>query len=667
MNVPSSRTDGTGFGLAGPYEKLSGTVYFAVDPKLAPNEIITDIHLAPKNAEGRVEWSAEFFLLKPVDAARGNGTVLLEVGNRGGKGMLRFFNGAEGSADPQTLAHMGDGFLQRNGFTLLWVGWQWDTPEVEGRMRMFPPVATDGGKPIRGLVRSNFVPLEPEPDHSLADRNHIAYPVADADAAENVLTVRDTVEGAPETIPRAKWRFARVENGEVVPDPRRVYLEDGFEPKRIYEVVYVSENPPLVGLGPAGIRDFVSRLKYGSFDELSIPEGAINHALAFGISQSGRFLRTFLFYGFNEDEASRKVFDGVVAHVAGGGRGSFNHRFAQASRDAHPFINFFYPTDIFPFTDLPQADFQTGTNDGILAFQKPEHHPKVFYTNSSYEYWGRAASLIHTAIDAREDAPIAKTTRVYSFAGTQHGAARFPPQRTLGQQASNPMAYHWSMRALLLAMDRWAKGGDEPPSSRYGSIEDGTMVAPEDLGFPAIPGVETSSRIHKAYRADYGPEFRNDGIVSNQPPVIGRAYPMRVPAVNDDGNETVGIQMPEHTVPLATYTGWNLFNAESGPTDVLSSMQGSYIRFPRTEKERKLKDDPRPSIEERYGNRERYLGMVAEAALSMVEGRLPAGRGRARHPRPGADALELPDGRPRMRERAQRSGAVSRARCTARR
>ena len=616
------RTDvanGREFGLAGAYEKIVGRVHFAVDPRLSPNQIITDIGKAPTNERGRVEWSAEYFLIKPKDVTRGNGSVLLEVGNRGRKGLLGFFNGVQWSTDPVTEEHFGDGFLQRHGFTLLWVGWQWDTPEVEGRMRMYPPIATDNGNPIRGLVRADFVPRERETDHSLSDRNHIAYPVADPDAKENVLTVRDAVEAERELIPRSQWKFARVENGQVVSDATRVYLEGGFQPHRIYEVVYVSENPPLVGLGPAAIRDMISHLKYESSEALSIPKGAIDRALAFGISQSGRFLRTFLYYGFNEDESHRKVFDGVISHVAAGGRGSFNHRFAQASRDAHPFMNMFHPTDIFPFTDLEQIDVQTGRSDGILVYQKPEFHPKVFYTNSSYEYWGRAASLIHTAVDGREDAPMLDTTRVYHFAGTQHGAARFPPRKTIGQQASNPLAYHWSMRALLLAMDRWADEGTEPPKSQYGLIEKGTLVTPENLDFPKIPGVETSTRIHKAYRADYGPKFRSDGIVTQEPPEIGRAYPMMVPAVNEDGNEIVGIQMPEHSVPLATYTGWNLFNADAGPPHELSSMQGSYIPFPRTEAERKAKDDPRPSIEERYHNREHYLGLVANAAVDLVE------------------------------------------------
>jgi hypothetical protein len=607
-----------GFGLAGGYEILAGRMYFALDPGLEPNRIVADIDKAPGDDRGRVSHSADFYLVKPKNLEKGNGTLLLEVGNRGGKGLLSFFNLASGSLSPSTAEELGDGFLLEHGFSLLWVGWQWDTPKRPGVMRMYAPVATDGGKPIRGLVRSDFVPIQGETDHSLADRDHLPYPVADEGAPENVLTVRDSVEGERRVVPRSKWKFARVSNGEVVPDSGRVYLEGGFEPRKIYEVVYVSSNPPLVGLGPAGIRDAVSRLKYEGAPELDIASGAFERAIAFGISQSGRFLRTFLYYGFNEDESRRRVFDGVIAHVAGGGRGSFNHRFAQASRDGHPYINFFYPTDIFPFTDLEQVDAETGARDGIIARQKPEHQPKVFYTNSSYEYWGRAASLIHTSLDGLEDAKIPENVRVYHFAGSQHGPARFPPERTLGQQKSNPMDFRWSMRALLVSMDSWIREEEAPPESRYARVEEKTLVRPEELRFPSLPGVGTSSRVHQAYRASYGDRFRSEGIVTQEPPVIDGSYPLLVPAVNEDGNEKAGIRLPELAAPLATYTGWNLFNSESGPEDVLSSMQGSYIPFARDEVERKAKGDPRPSIAERYPSREHYLGLVAEAAMRLI-------------------------------------------------
>ncbi len=209
---------GQPFGLAGAYEKIAGKVYLAVDPTIEPNLIITDITKAPTNDEGFVEFGAEFYIVKPKRAERGNGSLLLEVGNRGGKGLLSFFNFGERSYNPESKEHFGDGFLLREGFSLLWVGWQWDTPEIDGRMRMFPPVATEKGKAIRGIVRSDFVPREPESDHSLADRNHIAYPVADPDAPENLLTLRDDVEAERQVVPRSKWGFGRMENGRVVDD-----------------------------------------------------------------------------------------------------------------------------------------------------------------------------------------------------------------------------------------------------------------------------------------------------------------------------------------------------------------------------------------------------------------------------------------------------------------
>jgi hypothetical protein len=609
---------GRAFGLAGAYEILAGRMHFAFGAGLDANRIVTDIDKAPLDGRGRVAHSADFYLLKPKRPEKGNGALLLEVGNRGGKGLLSFFNLAAGSLDPSNEDNFGDGFLLERGFSLLWVGWQWDTPKRPGLMRMYPPIATESGKPIRGLVRSDFVPIKPETDHSLADRDHLPYPVADPEAPENVLTVRDSVEGERLVVPRSKWKFARVENGKVVADSGRVTLEGGFEPRKIYEVVYVSENPPIIGLGPAGIRDAVSRLKYDGAPELGLARGAIDRAIAFGISQSGRFLRTFLYYGFNEDESRRRVFDGVIAHVAGGGRGSFNHRFAQASRDGHPYINFFYPTDIFPFTDLDERDPKTGLSDGILSRQEPEHQPKVFYTNSSYEYWGRAASLIHTSIDGLEDAKLPDNVRIYHFAGSQHGPARFPPEKTLGQQRSNPMDFRFSMRALLMSMDSWIRGDEPPPESRYARVEEKALVPPDQLRFPSIPGVGSSSVVHKAYRVDYGERFRSEGIVTQEPPVIDGSYPLLVPAVNEDGNELSGIRLPELAVPLATYTGWNLFNPESGPEDVLSSMQGSYIPFARDEAERKAKGDPRPSIAERYPSREHYLGEVAEAAMRLI-------------------------------------------------
>jgi len=621
-----SRADllsGQPFGAAGPYEKLSGRIYFAVDPTLAANRIVTDLDKAPRNASGRVEFSADFYLIKPKDMTRGNGTVLYEVSNRGGKGMVGFFNHATGSLDPATDAEMGDGFLMKQGFTLLWVGWQFDPPQRPGLVRVYPPVATDGGKPIRGLVRSDFVVTEKDFDHSLADRDHAAYPVADPNDPANVLTVRDTVDGPRRIVPRDQWGFSKAVEGRAVADPTRVYLNTKFEPNKIYEVVYVAQNPPVVGAGPAAIRDVISLLKYRSGEataSIGVPAGSVKRATAFGISQSGRFLRTYLYYGFNRDEADRKVFDGVISHVAGAGRGSFNHRFAQPSRDGHPFLNFLYPTDIFPFTDAAETDPVTGVTDGLLTHAgAPQFLPKVFYTNSEYEYWGRAASLIHTTIDGKADAPLMDNVRIYLLTAGQHGPAAFPPTQTIGQQKNNPLDYRWAMKALLLAMDRWTANGTPPPPSRYPKISDGTLVTLDKFKFPTLSDVKVAADAHKAYRADYGPKFASEGIVTNEPPKISGAYPILVPQVDSDGNGVAGIRMPELAAPLATYTGWNLFNARSGPADVLSSMQGSFIPLSRNSADRKRAGDPRKSIDERYKDKDQYVAAVSKAARELVQ------------------------------------------------
>jgi hypothetical protein len=615
--------DGRPFGSSGAYERLKGRVHFEVDPALPANRIISDIQLGPRNQRGRVEFSSDFYLITPLDVAKGNGTFLFEVSNRGRKGMLGMFNLAAGSLDPRTEADFGDGLLLKQGFTLAWLGWQFDVPDDPMLMRLYAPRAKGNSKPIQGLIRSEYIPERRVLSFSLADRTMIAYPVADPGDPDLKLTVRERRDGARRTIPRSQWQFARDENGQAVPDRTKVFMATGFEPGKIYELVYKAQDPVLAGLGPTAVRDFISMAKHGgAVEAMALFTGESRRwrrAIGFGTSQSGRFLRTFLFYGFNRDEQGRKVFDGVISHVAGGGRGSFNHRFAQPSRDAHPFMNCFYPTDIFPFTDLEQKDPETGLSGGILSRAiQDDVAPKIFYTNSSYEYYGRAASLIHMTVDGKQDAPLAKDTRIYLFAGGQHGPASFPPSRQ-GTQLANPNDFRRSMRALLLAMNDWLATAKEPPASQYPRIADETLVSLAALKFPKIPGVRLPQRIQTAYRLDFGPDFRSSGIVSIEPPRVGIAFPTLVPQVDGDGNETSGIRLPEIQVPLATFTGWNLRNPELGAEDELLNMVGSFIPFARSKDERARRQDPRLSIEERYADRETYLQKVVAAARQLAE------------------------------------------------
>jgi hypothetical protein len=609
----AERTDvlkGQPFGNTGPYERIVGKAFFAVDPKLPANQIITDIDKAPVNSEGKVEFSADIYVLKPRDPKFGNGAALFEVSNRGRKGMLSMYNRATGSLDPKTAADFGDGFLMEQGYTLVWLGWQFDAPDEPDLMRLYAPVL----KGVTGPVRSEILVDKKTTRASLADRTMIvAYKVSNPDDPRLTLTVRDGREGKRQIVPRSQWRL---EGGT------HVVMLAGFQPGRAYELVYTSQDPALVGLGPTAVRDLLAFLKYGGNDitVLGDHHRFIKRVYGYGVSQSGRFLRTFLYYGFNADEKGRKVFDGVLDHVAGAGRGSFNIRFGQPSRDAHPYMNMFYPTDIFPFTDAEETDPQTGQKDGILLrAQKANVVPKIFYTNSAYEYWGRAASLIHMTADGKKDAPIPATTRIYFFPGGQHGPGAFPPKRSGTQYLPNPNQYTYSMRALLVAMDAWVKDDKQPPPSQYPRVSEDKLVAAGAIQFPKIPGVTLPKTPEKAYHVDYGPEFASKGIISIEPPKVGSAFPLLLPQVDSDGNETAGIRMPEQAVPLATYAGWNLRTKEIGAPEEMYSMVGSWIPFPKTKAEREQKHDPRPSIEERYSNRAEYLQLVGSAARKLAQ------------------------------------------------
>ena len=617
---------GRSFAAAGSFEIIEGKIFFEVDPQLAQNQTICDIHLAPRNPRGQVEFSSDFFLIKPIDPHKGNGTVLYEVSNRGGKGMLGMFNRATSSRDLTTPGEFGDALLLDHGFSQAWLGWQFDVPRESNRLRLYAPVAKRGSKPISGLVRAEYVPDRRVRSFPLADRNmESAYPTIDPEDPDLKLTVREFTDGPRQIISRSRWSFAREENGKPVASRSHVFMSSGFKPGRIYELVYRAQNPVLVGLGLAATRDFISFLKYGGVAGGDSPGaklgGIVKRAIGFGTSQSGRFLRTFLYYGFNQDESRRQAFDGILSHVAGASRGSFNHRFAQPSRDAHSFMNTFYPTVIYPFADLPQFDGETGLNEGLLSrSQRQKATPKVFYTNASYEYYGRAASLIHTSLDGKQDASLARNTRIYVFAGTQHGPAAFPPRKRGTVNLPNPNDFRWPMRALLLALNRWlADDSRQPPPSQIPRISKGGLAALDRMTFPEIPGIQLPIRMMQPYRLDYGPDFRTKGIATVQPPRVGQAFSPLVPQVDRDGNEIAGIRLPVISVPLATYTGWNLRHPDIGSPSELYSMVGSFIPFPKTRQDRQRTADPRLSIAERYASRDAYLNRIRIEAGRLVK------------------------------------------------
>lgn len=608
--------DGRAFGVAGAYEKISGVVHFAWDPASEANRRVVDIDLAPTDEEGLVTASGNFMVLQPKDPAKRSGVGLLEVSNRGGKASLAYFNVARGNRNPSEPQDFGDGYLLEQGLTIIWVGWQWDVPKSPDQLYLKVPIATEAGETIYGYARADWVADRPLDVLPLGHRNHDAYPVSRPRDEGNVLTVRDGRDDPRRVIDRDTWRFAKKERGQVLPSPTSIVLDHPTEAGKIYELVYHTARPRVVGLGLAAVRDMIA---YAKHDE-ACPFG-IEAGVAFGVSQTGRFLRHFIYQGFNTDEEGRIAFDAMLIHTAGAGRGSFNHRFAQPSRDAHRYSAFFYPTDIYPFADVTLTDEVTGASDGLFAHTPAEHLPKVFYTNTGYEYWGRAASLLHTTPDGASDVELPDNVRIYHLASAQHVPGGVIQRGT--PIAPDVLAYLNSSldfrsveRALLHRLIAWTVEGDHPPDSAYPRIADGSLVPIDQLQFPTIHGVEVPDRAHVAYRMDYGSRW-DEGIIDTQPPDVGEAFAVLVPQVDTFGNEIGGVRTLETRVPLATYTPWAL-RAPRPPQQELRDFYGMVCPLPRIEHEEDVNDD-RPPVEALYGSREEYLGEARRAAEQMVE------------------------------------------------
>ncbi|MFL5605331.1 MAG: alpha/beta hydrolase domain-containing protein [Gemmatimonadaceae bacterium] len=615
---------GATFGAAGQYERLVGRVYFAFDPKNPYDRQIVDLDRAPRNAAGEVEAWSEFVMLVPKDPARRSGVTLVDVVNRGGMTVGVFQLGARRAASPTDSAYYGDAFLLRRGYTVVMLGWQWDIlPGSEG-LHFAPPIAGDSVHPITGLVRSDITvdaPTRTIPlGHRVGTSQALGYPVSDTSDAANVLTVRDNPSAIGRPIARSEWRFAREEQGQVVSDPRSVYMPAGFEAGKIYEVIYRSKDPVVVGTGLAAVRDIISYLKH---DSASI--APTKYGIAYGVSQTGRFLRHFLYEGFNTDEAGRPAFDGIFAHTAGAGRGSFNHRFAQPSRDAQPYSTFFYPTDVFPFTSVEERDPVTGARGGLRTHVPlGRHPPKVFYVEGGYEYWGRGASLTHTSVDGKTDIPFLPTERRYVLASAQHSSpAVWPPQdaQRVGDGPAwrgDPLDQRLALRALLVALTDWVQTGTTPPASAYPTLAAHQLVRADTRVMPTIPGVAIARVPHTPYRLSFGDAWEK-GVITQEPPRIGAPYTVVVPASDSLGNDLGGIRSVELRVPLATYFPWQLRSVP--PTDRLVSFQGTFVPLPRTEADRRSRGDSRPSIERLYPSREAFLNSVDGATRALVSER----------------------------------------------
>ena len=484
----------------------------------------------------------------------------------------------------------------------------------------------EDGKPISGRIVVTFQPNAQVQSQYLSDRMHRAYPADRLEDWESVMTVQDDEDAREHVIPRKQWWFAKMEDGRRIPDPCYVHLDGGFQPGKVYQVIYTTTGAPVVGLGLLATRDIASHLRFeGSSGAAGT--GELEHAYAFGVSQSGRFLRSFLYHGVNYDEADRAVFDGFIPHVAGGKRGEFNQRFAQPSSQATRSVN-----SLFPFADLPQTDPDTGLTDGLLfRLASQGELPKVMSTYTSSEYWAGHGALVHTDVEGTYDVDPPEAVRVYVFAGTQHALGGLPltdvdaADGYRGTHAFNCIEYRSLLRAALSNLDRWVTDGTAPPPSQHPRIANGTAVTPAEAA-PAlepVPGVKLPKPVRKFTRLDFGPD---PGVPTVVPATIGRDYPCLVSQVDADGNEVSGIRLPLVSVPLATHLGWNRRHADiGGEGQILSTggasggtLRGSSIPFAATRSEREASGDPRPSIEERYESRRAFLDQIEAAARQLV-------------------------------------------------
>ena len=591
---------GRSFGEVGAYEKCVGKIHFALDPAGARNRVIVDLDKAPVNADGLVEFSSDIWVLRPKDPSRGNGVLFFDVINRGNKLLLGRFNFAAGSVDPTTEAEFGDGFLMREGYTLVAVGWE-PTPNTRA-LSLYPPVATDGGRPITGEVTNWFIPLVPSRSFDLTSSYWTGfeeYPPLRPDDPSYRLTERLGYHGEERVIPRESWEFGRMVNGAMVQDPSQLYLWTGFRPGYTYQLTYESSNPQVIGVGFAAIRDAAA---YFKFDPNAEVRG--EYAYAYGVSQTGRYLRQLIHEGFTVDETGeRRALDGVFVHAGGSSLGPFNTRFG------HPNDGGFHSQTKFPIRYTETEDPATGRVEGLGSRIPAGLEPKVVLYETSSEYWdrGRVAALNHTTIDGREDVDLAENVRFYVMASIPHSNGSLPPVAVWDQQERrNPIDVRPSMRALLVGLDRWVRDDVLPPPSRHPTFAAGTLIDRSELRFPEIRGVQWPYHVPGGYRSDLPGELTDNPL------------PFLVSDVDADGNEVDGVVLPEVRVPLGTYTGWAFRSDKAGAPDEIIMMVGSYVPFPRTEAERSEWGDPRATVEDRYGNRGDYLEQYEAAARALV-------------------------------------------------
>jgi hypothetical protein len=600
---------GTAFGKTGAYERVKGVFRGELDPADARNRAIVNIDKAPRNAAGKVEYEADLFMLRPVDPARGNHKIIYDVTNRGRMHIHWRLMDARvpegGGNDPRNAEDVGTALFLRMGYTLVWSGWDPDAPRANNGLAMKPVVATSGGAPIVRRIRDELVSgTRSAPRQSF----RLTHEAATVDQTQALLTARRDERDERREIPRNNWRYVNPEEIRLLPEGTAP------EPGTLYEFHYPAKNPRVLGIGMAATRDLVSYVRSGKPDDSGArnPGGAaMRTALAFGISRSGGFLRDFVKDGFNQDESARKVFDGMLAHTAGVGGVFLNYEFGQPARTNTQHEDHTFPENTFPFSTARLTDPVTGRTGSL--FRNDGFDPLWMDTNTSTEYWQKGASLLVTDSLGTRDVELPPNARAYLIAGTQHAGQAWM-RSTMGNCVNprNPHSPTPALRALIVALDEWASDGKTPPASATPRLKEHTLVTLAAFRFPMIPGILVPRRLNEL------------GVLKDWvAPQMDMTKPYRplLPAVNNDGNETSGIVLPDIGVPLATYTGWNLYRSPY-PEGALCDRDGTYVPFALTRQDREARADPRLSLEERYVTHAGYARRYEDAVQSLITNRL---------------------------------------------
>lgn len=605
---------------AGPiaYEVISGTVHGEVDPTDSRNAIVNDLRLAPRNARGRVEYTATFSLSKPVETAKSSGLLMYDVPNRG--------NGRA----------VGDS----SGNMHLVSGWQGDLAARAGLQTIAVPIARNAdGSPITGPVLVRFTDV-PTGTSTVTITGSIGQGVPrpeqmSLDTAQASLLKKASDGEAGIRIAAGDWAFADCTQSPFPgrPDPHKLCVREGFDAGHAYELRYEGRDPPVLGLGFVAVRDLVEYLRDapGTADSPNPVAGAVRHTLITGMSQSGNFVRSFIHLGFNLGVGGRPVFEGALPYIAAR-QVPLNFRFAVPGGAA----TLYEPGSegVLWWGRYDDHVRGRGTTSLLDRCQATHSCPRIVEVFGATELWGLRMSPDLVGTDARADIPLPGNVRRYYLPGVTHGGGMggFETDRTKLPVATgctlpgNPNPAYLTYNALLQDLAAWVANGIEPPASVYPQLRRHELVPAAEVArrFPKGAGLPTpAGKLNEFLAYDFGAGFNaNDlsGALTRLPPGVDPSVRSLVVAVDRDGNETVGVASVQHQVPLGTYLGWNV-RAQGYYAGTGCDFQGGFLPFARTKAERLAAGDPRLSLEERYGTHAAYVERVRKAADRLVAGR----------------------------------------------